>query len=209
MDKVADIGQRTEGHSLDDLGGEGLLELPQAIEQMKAIVFQTGEEASARDGRQSEVLHVAPKSATVENLPFAAPSTVKKPRVVEPGIVDDEVNDVGRAAILVRVNDSPVDEVALIRVAELQGDNSRGIAAQKALALGAQLPPDVAAERAPTATHRCPVILNVPLPANQGELDSVKDGGFAHSVDADEVGGPLAGDGRVLEQMPVDQADTC
>jgi hypothetical protein len=47
------------------------------------------------------------------------------------------------------------------------------------------------------------------LAADQGELDGIQDGRFTDAVDTDEVGHALAGNGRILKQMPVNQADTC
>ena len=201
--KVADVGQWAEGHAFGDLGGEGLLELPQAVEQVEAVVLEAGKDLGARQGRQRKVLDVAAKGTTVKDLPLAA----EEPGIVEPGVVDDKVGDVGRAPVLVGVHDGPVDEIRLVGIAVFQRDDGGGVAAQEALAFGAQFAAHVTGERAPAAAHGGLVVLDVPLPADQRELEGVEDGGLARAIDADKVSGALAGDSGVFEQVPVDETN--
>ncbi len=44
MDEGTDIGERAEGQSFDDLGGKGVFELTEAIEQVDTVIFEAGED---------------------------------------------------------------------------------------------------------------------------------------------------------------------
>ncbi len=43
VDKLADVGQRTERQALDDLGGKSVFELTEPVEQMKTVIFDSAE----------------------------------------------------------------------------------------------------------------------------------------------------------------------
>ena len=202
MDEVTDVGERREGQTLDDLLREGLLELAQAVEQVEAVILQAGEDLGAPTG-QGDVFQVAAEGAAI----VEPTRCLEEPGIVELCVVDDEVGHVGRAVVLVGVNDRTVDEVGAVRVAEFQGDDAGSVSAEVALAFGAQFATDVAGERALALVHRSAVEAHVALSAHQSELDRVEDGGFAHPVHADKVRCPLAGDGGIFEEVPVDEPD--
>ena len=54
MDEGTDIGERAEGQSLDDLGGEGIFELTEAVEQVDAVIFEAGEDVGAGCGQAGQ-----------------------------------------------------------------------------------------------------------------------------------------------------------
>ena len=203
VDEGADVGERAEGKSLDDLGGKGVFELAEAVEQVDTIIFEAGEDAGAGVGRQGKVFEMTFESACVEELAWG----FEKPVVVERGVVDDEISHIRIAPVLVRVNHRAMREECAIGIFEFERDHARRVAAQITLGFGAEFAAHVTGESPLAAAERCLVESHVTLSAHEGKLHCVEDGGFSCSIDADEVGGSLAVDGGVFKEVPVDEAD--
>jgi len=104
VNKVADVGQRAKGQSLDDFGGKGLFELAQAIEQMEPIVFQPRKDLRASAG-QGHVLHVAPKGTAVKELPFVLEEPVVADLEAKPTSGGGSMTS-SLASLLISLNDS-------------------------------------------------------------------------------------------------------
>ena len=68
VNEGTDIRERAERQSLNDLGGEGIFELTEAVEQMDAVVFEAGKNTGAGIGRQGEVFEMTLEGARVEEL---------------------------------------------------------------------------------------------------------------------------------------------
>ena len=203
MDESADVGEGREGKPFDDLGRKGFAQLPQTIEEMKTIIFDAGECFGFGVARKRKMLKVAFEGAGVEDHAFG----FEKPFVVERGVVNDEVDHVGAAPVFVAVNDRAVNEVGVVGVAKFESDDAGGVTAQKFLALHAQLAAHVRGERALAASDGGLIKFHIALPADERKLNRVQNGGFAHTVNPDEIGCANAGDGDVFKIMPVDEAD--
>ena len=195
VDEGANVGQWAEGEALDDFGDERFLELAESIEQMVTVIFEPREDLRPAATWKRKVLDVTLEGAGVEQLAGRA----EEPVVVERGIVDDEVGQVGTATILVRIDHRAVDEVRAVGVSELERDDAGRVAAQEVPAFGADLAAHVAGERALAAAQRRLVEFHVALPADERELHGVEDGRFTDAVDADEIRRALARDRGVLE----------
>ena len=100
-----------------------------------------------------------------------------------------------------------MNEEGVVGVAELEGDHAGSVAAQVTLALGAEFAAHVGGERALAPGHRGLIEFHVALAADEGELGRIENRRLARAVHADEVRRAVAGDGRVLEEVPVDEAD--
>ena len=131
----------------------------------------------------------------------------EEPVVVKRGVVNDEIHHVGIATIFVGVDHCAVRKERPIGVFEFEGDHTGRVAAQVALAFGAEFAAHITGEGPFAAAEGRLIETHVALSANEGKLHGIEDGGFARAVDADEVGGALAVDGGVFKEMPVDEAD--
>jgi hypothetical protein len=203
MDKRSYIGQRAESQSFDDFGGEGIFELPEPVEQVDAIIFQTRKRLGAGSRRQGKMIEMSFEGASIEEAPVCI--RLEEPTVVQSRVVNDEVHHIRRASILVGVNQRAVREERAVRIAEFESNHACRVTAQVTLTLGAQFAAHIAGKGALAARERCLVETYIPLPTDQGKLHRVENGGFARAVDAYKVGTALAIYGCVLEQVPVDE----
>ena len=203
VDKRADVGQRAESQSLDDFGGEGVFELTQAVEQVNAIIFQTGEDLGAGSGRQCKIFQMTFESARVKELTWS----FEKPVIVKRGVMDDEICHFGVAPIFEGINYRAVGEKGAIGISEFKRNHACRVAAQISLTLGAEFAAHIAGQGALATAERGLVESHIALPTHQGKLNCIQHGRFARAVDANEVGRSLAVDGGVFKEMPVDQAD--
>src|SRR3990172_4770012 len=178
------------GDALANVGGQAL-EVTQRFE----LILQPREDLRPAATWKRKVLDVTLEGAGVEQLAGRA----EEPVVVERGVMNDEVGQVGTATILVRIDHRAVDEVRAVGVSELERDDAGRVAAQEVPAFGADLAAHVAGERALAAAQRRLVEFHVALPADERELHGVEDGRFTDAVDADEIRRALARDRGVLE----------
>lgn len=126
-------------------------QLAEAVEQMKAIVLDARKDLRFRAARQSEMFEVAFEGAgVVEAAGWVV--AAKESVVVEHGVVHDEIHHLGAAAIFKGVHHRAVNKIRVVGVAEFEGDDAGGIAAQIALAFGAEFAAHVGGERLPPAT---------------------------------------------------------
>ncbi len=95
---------------------------------------------------------------------------------------------------------APCAKECPVGILEFERNHAGGVGAQVTLTFGAEFAAHVTGEGALAAAEGRLVEAHVSLPADEGKLHRVEHGGFARTVDADEVGGSLAVDGGVFER---------